>query len=114
LLRGACHRSRKRNLLARNGPVSTAPAVRPFVNELSSAAGIDSLDFRLTNTPDARDLDLLATIVRLSACESRKAPKKAHAKASALIGCGIAMTRYGANDARSALVIDVEIEPMTR
>jgi len=82
-----------------------------FMDEITSAAGIDPLDFRLTNTPDARDRDLLTAIVRLRACQPGKAPKKAGARASTLTGCGIAMSRHGAGDVRSALVIDVAIEP---
>ncbi len=85
-----------------------------FMDEITSAAGVDPLDFHLTNTPDARDRDLLTTAVRLSACQPIKATKKADAKASTLTGCGIAMSRYGARDERSALVIDVAIEPRAR
>jgi nicotinate dehydrogenase subunit B len=83
-----------------------------FMEELTSAAGIDSLDFRLTDSPDARDLELLTTAVRLIACQPKKAPKT-RAKTSSLTGCGIAMSHYGAHDARAALMIDVEIEPIT-
>jgi nicotinate dehydrogenase subunit B len=85
-------------------------AYESFIDELAAAAGIDPLEFRLRNTSDARDHDVLKTAARLSAWEPRKAPGRNSASAATLTGRGISLARYGAGDTRSALVVDIEIE----
>ena len=85
-------------------------AYESFIDELAAAAGIDPLEFRLRNTSDARDHDVLKTAARLSAWEPRKEPGRNSASAATLAGRGISLARYGAGDSRSALVVDIEIE----
>lgn len=92
------------------GGTQSVFAYESFMDELAAAAGIDPLEFRLRNTPDARDREVLQAVARLSGWQPRTGPKKVDANASTLTGRGLAMSRYGVGDSRSALVVDVEIE----
>jgi len=82
-------------------------AYESFMDELASATGLDPLEFRLKNTRDARDHDVLRAVANLSGWQPRTERKKTGA---ILTGRGIAMGRYGAGESRSALVVDIEIE----
>jgi nicotinate dehydrogenase subunit B len=82
-------------------------AYESFMDELAAAVGIDPLEFRLKNTRDARDHDVLRAAADLSGWQPRTGRKK---RGATLAGRGIAMGRYGAGDSRSALVVDIEIE----
>jgi CO/xanthine dehydrogenase Mo-binding subunit len=92
------------------GGIQSIFAYESFIDELAVAAGIDPLQFRLDNTADARDRDVLQTVARLSGWQLRTVPKQRSAGAATLTGRGLAMGRYGAGDSRSAVVIDVEID----
>jgi nicotinate dehydrogenase subunit B len=89
------------------GGVQSIFAYESFMDELASAAGIDPLEFRLKNTGDARDRDVLRAAANLSGWQPRIWQKQ---RGATLIGRGIAMGRYGAGESRSALVVDIEIE----
>jgi nicotinate dehydrogenase subunit B len=89
------------------GGLQSIFAYESFMDELASAAGIDPLEFRLRNTRDARDQDVLRAAANLSGWQSRPTPRQ---KGATLTGRGIAMGRYGAGQSRSALVVDIEIE----
>ena len=85
-------------------------AYESFVDELAAITGIDPLEFRLINTSDGRDRDVLHTVARLSGWEPRKAPNSAGDTAM-LVGRGIALGRYGrGGPSRSAVAVDVEVE----
>ncbi len=89
------------------GGIQSIFAYESFMDELAAAAAIDPLEFRLKNTRDARDHDVLRAVANLSGWQPRTGRKQSGA---ALTGRGIAMGRYGAGESRSALVVDVEIE----
>jgi len=91
------------------GGIQSIFAYESFMDELARASGIDPLEFRLRNTPDARDRDVLLAAARMAGWEPRSGPRQQTA-AAVLTGRGIAMGRYGAGDSRSALVVDVTIE----
>ncbi len=92
------------------GGMQSIFAYESFMNELARASGIDPLEFRLRNTPDARDRDVLQAAARMSGWEPRVGPRQQAADAAVLSGRGIAMGRYGAGDSRSALVVDITVE----
>jgi len=92
------------------GGTQSVFAYESFMNELAAAAGIDPLEFRLRNTPDARDRDVLQAVARLSGWQAKTGAKKPDPNASTLMGRGLAMARYGVGQSRSALVVDIEIE----
>lgn len=92
------------------GGMQSVFAYESFMDELAAAAGLDPLEFRLRNTTDARDRDVLRAAASLSGWQPRTGPKKVDATAARLTGRGLAMGRYGPGDSRSALVVDVEIE----
>jgi nicotinate dehydrogenase subunit B len=80
------------------------------MDELARATGVDPLEFRLRNTPDARDRDVLQAAASLSGWRPRGGPRQQPADAAVLTGRGIAMGRYGTGESRSALVVDITIE----
>src|SRR5262249_25657932 len=85
-------------------------AYESFMDELAAACGVDPLQFRIDNTPDARDRDVLQAAARLSGWQPRKSPAGRGDNAATLKGRGLAMGRYGAGESRSALVVEVEID----
>jgi CO/xanthine dehydrogenase Mo-binding subunit len=88
-------------------------AYESFMDELARASRIDPLEFRLRNTPDARDRDVLQTAARMAGWAPRVGPQQGEADAAFLAGRGIAMGRYGAGESRSALVVNVTIRRAT-
>jgi CO/xanthine dehydrogenase Mo-binding subunit len=92
------------------GGMQSIFAYESFMDELARAAGIDPLEFRLRNTPDARDRDVLQAVARMSGWEPRAGARQQEVGAAVLTGRGIAMGRYGAGDSRSALVVDITVE----
>jgi CO/xanthine dehydrogenase Mo-binding subunit len=89
------------------GGMQSIFAYESFMDELSKAAGFDPLEFRLKNTRDARDQDVLRAAANLSGWQPRTGQKQT---GEILAGRGIAMGRYGTGESRSALVVDIEIE----
>ena len=85
------------------GGMQSIFAYESFLNELAALSGIDPLEFRLKNTPDRRDQDVLRD------WEATKSIAR-HRNGPILTGRGISMGRYGPGESRSALVVDVEIE----
>ena len=91
------------------GGMQSIFAYESFLNELAALSGIDPLEFRLKNTPDRRDQDVLRAVARLSDWEATKSITRDR-NGPILTGRGISMGRYGPGESRSALVVDVEIE----
>jgi CO/xanthine dehydrogenase Mo-binding subunit len=92
------------------GGIQSIFAYESFIDELAAACGVDPLQFRLDNTPDARDRDVLQAVAQLSGWQPRKSPGGRADNAATLKGRGLAMGRYGAGESRSAVVVDVEID----
>ena len=90
------------------GGLQSIFAYESFIDELAAMTGLDPLEIRLRNTPDARDRAVLETTARLAGWESRKGARDR--SASVLTGRGLSMARYGAGESRSALILDIEVE----
>jgi nicotinate dehydrogenase subunit B len=83
-------------------------AYESFIDELADLTGLDPLEIRLRNTPDARDREVLQTTAKLA---DWQAPvRKRDRSGSVLTGRGLAMARYGVGESRSALIVDIEVE----
>jgi nicotinate dehydrogenase subunit B len=92
------------------GGIQSIFAYESFMDELAGAAGFDPLEFRMKNTGDARDREVLRAVADLSGWQPRTGPRQGGQKGAVLAGRGIAMSRYGAGESRSAMVVDIEIE----
>src|SRR5262249_29186470 len=76
-------------------------AYESFIDEIAAMAGFDPLEFRLKNTPDARDQAVLQATARLAGWEPRTGASRVGNRdrsASVLKGRGLAMGRYGAGE----------------
>ena len=80
-----------------------------FVDELAELVGLDPLEIRLRNTPDARDREALQTTAKLADWQPRVSAKRDRS-GSVLTGRGLAMARYGVGASRSAVIVDIEVE----
>jgi CO/xanthine dehydrogenase Mo-binding subunit len=89
------------------GGMQSIFAYESFMSELASTSGVDPLEFRMRNTHDARDRDVLRAVADLSGWQPWTGQRQSGAT---LTGRGIAMGRYGAGESRSALVVDIDIE----
>lgn len=93
------------------GGMQSIFAYESFMAELARGVGMDPLAFRLRNTQDQRDQDVLRAAARLSDWQMRVVSR--NQGGDALTGRGLAMGRYGPGDSRSALVVDIEIQRAT-
>jgi CO/xanthine dehydrogenase Mo-binding subunit len=73
---------------------------------------MDTLEFRLRNTSDARDHAVLQAVARMSGWQPRVRPAPTSSSA-VLTGRGISLARYGTGESRSSLVADVDVERAT-
>jgi nicotinate dehydrogenase subunit B len=89
------------------GGMQSIFAYESFMSELAGAVGVDPIEFRMRNTRDARDRDVLQAVADLSGWQPRTGERQ---RGATLTGRGLAMGRYGAGESRSALVVDIDIE----
>jgi nicotinate dehydrogenase subunit B len=90
------------------GGIQSIFAYESFIEELAALAKIDPLEFRLRNTKDRRDVDVLKAVAKLSDWKPETYGPKGNEPT--LRGRGLAMARFGSGASRSAVVVDVEIE----
>jgi CO/xanthine dehydrogenase Mo-binding subunit len=80
-----------------------------FMDELASAAGIDSLEFRLRYLDDPRAVDVLHAAAEKAGWDAHPSP---HVRQGALLeGRGVAFVRYENEEALVACIARVQVDP---
>lgn len=93
------------------GKIANTFAVEGFTDELASAAGADSVEFRLRGLTDPRAIEVLKRAAEMIGWQARPSPNPLAAQNNLLIGRGVAYVRYKQAENYVATAMEVAVDP---
>jgi nicotinate dehydrogenase subunit B len=92
------------------GKIANVFAVEGFTDELAAAAGVDAVEFRVTQLTDPRALDVITRAASSFRWNTRPSPNPRAREGNMLVGRGIAYMRYKQNENYVAMAMEVAVD----